>query len=84
MLLQFDPIQFMNQGDVSVVHLVDLLLSREGQPLERMNEAWSSQDLDPEAFKAGQAPKSSPSGLPVVKLGGAEGVRLEKGRAVIS
>ena len=40
--------------------------------------------MDPQAFKAGLGPKGSSSGLPVVKLGGAGGVRLENGTAVIS
>ncbi len=84
MLLAFDPTRFMKQDEISAVHLVDLVLSREGQPLERRNDAWSSQDMDPQAFKAGQAPKSSSPGLHVVKLGGADGVRLENGTAVIS
>ena len=30
MLLQFDPTPFMSQGEVSAVHLVDLVLSQEG------------------------------------------------------
>jgi hypothetical protein len=84
MLLQFDPAPFMRQGEVSAVHLVDLILSRNGTALERTEEAWSSQDMDPQAFKAGTGAKSSSSGLPVVKLGGADGVRLENGTAVIS
>ena len=84
MLLQFDPTSFMRQGEVSAVHLVDLVLSREGRALERRNDAWSSEDMDPQAFEAGTVARSSSSGIPVVKLGGADGVRLEKGTAVIS
>ncbi|MFZ2471092.1 MAG: S8 family peptidase [Methanothrix sp.] len=84
MLLQFDPTWFMRQGEVSAVHLVDLALSRDGKVLERIDDAWSSQDMDPQAFEAGTVAKSSASGIPVVKLGGADGVRLEKGTAVIS
>jgi subtilisin family serine protease len=84
MLLRFDPTQFMSQGEVSAVHLVDLVLSRDGGALERREEAWSSQDMDPLAFEAGLGPKVSSSGRPVVKLGGASGVRLENGTAVIS
>ena len=44
----------------------------------------SSQDMDPQAFKAGLGPKGSSSGLPVVKLGGVGGMRQENGTAVIS
>jgi len=84
MLLQFDPTPFMNQGEVSAAHLVDLVLSQEAQELERIDDAWSSENMDPQAFEAGLGPKASSSGLPVVKLGGADGVRLENGTAVIS
>ena len=84
MLLQFDPALFRSQGEVSAVHLVDLVLSRDGGALERREEAWSSQDMDPQAFEAGLGPKASSSGRPLVKLGGASGVRLENGTAVIS
>ncbi|MEI8004023.1 MAG: hypothetical protein WCG94_06765, partial [Methanothrix sp.] len=76
MRLLFDPSHFVMQGDVSAVHLVDLILSQEGRELERMDDAWSSEDMDPLAFKAGVGQKASSSGLPVVKLGGAGGVQL--------
>ncbi len=82
--LQFNPAWFMKQGMVSAVHLVDLVLSRDGVALERRNEAWSSQDMDPQAFEAETVAKSSSSGIAVIKLGGADGVRLEKGTAVVT
>ena len=84
MLLQFDPALFRSQGEVSAVHLVNLVLSRDGGALERREEAWSSENMDPQAFKAGTEARSGSSGRPVVKLGGADGVRLENGTAVIS
>ncbi|MBN1236779.1 MAG: S8 family peptidase [Methanotrichaceae archaeon] len=84
MLLQFDATRFVRLGEVSAVHLVDLVLLREGQELERIDDAWSSGDLDPQAFNAGIDGKSSSSGRPVVKLGGASGVRIENGTAIIS
>ena len=84
MLLQFDPALFRSQGEVSAVHLVDLVLSRDGGALERREEAWSSENMDPQAFEAATEAKRSPSGRPVVRLGGASGVRLENGTAVIS
>jgi serine protease AprX len=84
MLLAFDPASFIRQGEVSAVHLVDLVLSREGRPLEARIDAWSSQDMDPQAFDSGTVAKSSVSKIPVVKLGGAAGVRLEKGTAVVT
>jgi subtilisin family serine protease len=84
MLLQFDPTLFIREGEVSAVHLVDLVLSREGRAMEAINDAWNSEDMDPQAFEAEIAAKSSISKIPVVKLGGAEGMQLEKGVAVIS
>ncbi|MEI6103573.1 MAG: S8 family peptidase [Methanothrix sp.] len=84
MLLQFDPALFRSLGEVSAVHLVDLVLSQGTRSLERREEAWSSQDMDPQAFEVGTEVRSSSSGRPVVKLGGASGVRLENGTAVIS
>jgi hypothetical protein len=84
MLLQFDPTLFIRQGEVSAVHLVDLVLSQEGRTLEARNDAWSSEDMDPQAFEAEIAAKSSFSKIPVVKLGGVDGMQLVKGTAVIS
>lgn len=52
MLLQFAPTSFVRQGEVSAVHLVDLVLSQDGRALERKNDAWSSQDMNPQAFEA--------------------------------
>jgi hypothetical protein len=82
--MQFDPTPFMSQGEVSAVHLVDLVLSQEAKELERIDNAWSSENMDPRAFKVGTGAKSKSSGLPVVKLGGVGGVRLENGTAIIS
>ncbi len=76
MLLQFDPTLFIKQGAVSAVHLVDLVLSREGRPLVGRDDAWSSEDMDPQAFQAETLVRSGSSRIPVVKLGGADGVRL--------
>jgi subtilisin family serine protease len=84
MLLQFDPTLFIQQGEVSAVHLVDLILSREGRPIEAINDVWSSEEMDPQAFEAETAAKSSVSKIPVVKLGGADGMQLEKSTAIIS
>lgn len=84
MLLQFNPTRFMMQGEVSALHLVDLVLLRDDRELERIDYAWSSEEMDPQAFKAGTEAKSSSSEHPVVKLGAAGGVRMENGTAVIS
>lgn len=84
MLLQFDPSKFMRQDEVSAVHLVDLVLLREARELERMDYAWSSDSMDPHAFKVGTVAKNGSTGIPVVKLGGAGVVRMENGTAVIS
>ena len=47
MLLRFDPTRFMSQGEVSAVHLVDLVLSRDGGALERTEDAWSFGEYGP-------------------------------------
>jgi hypothetical protein len=84
MLLEFDPAPFMSKGEVSPLHLVDLVLSREGRELERKDEAWSSGEMDSQAFEAGLSRKTASSGPPAVMLGGAGGVRLDNGTVVIS
>jgi serine protease AprX len=75
MLLQFNPDSFVAQGEVSAVHLADLVLSRNNSLLERKGDAWSSDKMDPQALEA-EAAESSISGIPVVKLGGDDGVKL--------
>jgi hypothetical protein len=82
--LQFDPTQFIVLDEVSSVHLINLVLSKESLELERNDDAWSSENMDSRAFNAGTEAKSSSSGRPVVKLGGASGVKLENGTAAIS
>jgi len=75
MLLQFDPASFVAQGEPSAVHLGDLVLSRNKSLLERRSDAWSSDMMDPQVFEAETA-ESSISAVPVVKLGGYDGVTL--------
>ena len=82
--LQFDPTQFIMLDEVSSVHLINLVLSKDSLELERNDDAWTSGDMDPRAFNAGTEAKSSSSGHPAVKLGGAGGLKLENGTAVIS
>ncbi|MDD1742554.1 MAG: hypothetical protein LUQ47_04390, partial [Methanotrichaceae archaeon] len=82
-LLQFDPTRFMSQGEVSSVHLVNLALSREDKVLEGIDDAWSLESINPQAFKAGQSWKSGSSRHSPVKLGGANGVRLENGTTTL-
>ena len=83
-VLQFDPARFVRLDEVSSVHLIDLVLSRDGVELERKYVAWSSGEMDSEAFKAGgisssiQNPGSSGGSFP----GGV--LRQENGRVVIS
>jgi subtilisin family serine protease len=84
MLLQFDPAQFTKVGENSSIHLVDLVLLRNGEELERVDYAWGTEEMDPLAFEAASSPAAGASGRPVVKLGGAGGVRMENGTAVIS
>ena len=53
LVLEFNPIKFIVQGEISQVHLIDLVLSQEANELERKDEAWSSGDMDPKGFKSG-------------------------------
>jgi hypothetical protein len=84
MLLQFDPAQFMQVGENSSIHLVDLVLLSNGEELERVDYAWGTEEMNPLAFEAASSPAAGVSGRPVVKLGGAGGVLMENGTAVIS
>jgi hypothetical protein len=74
------------QGEVSAVHLVDLVLIREGGELERMDYAWRSEEMDPQAFEGSIDAKSNSSEPVVTKLGnaGAGALRVENGTIVIS
>jgi hypothetical protein len=40
------------------------------------SDAWSSDMMDPQAFETEPVAKSSFSGVPVVKLGGDDGIRM--------
>jgi subtilisin family serine protease len=84
MVLQFDPSLFMSIGEVSTVHLVDLVLLLDGEELERQDYAWATEQMDPQAFTAMRKPRATYSGPAVVKLGGAGGVQIENGTMVIS
>ena len=67
--LRFNPADFMMNEEFSRVRLVDLILSSEGEELESRDLAWTSEEMDPQAFKepdAGGASVSSGSVLPGV------------------
>jgi hypothetical protein len=53
LVLEYSPLEFIVKGDVSQVHLVDLVLRQRANELERKDEAWSSGDMDPKGFKSG-------------------------------
>jgi subtilisin family serine protease len=59
LVLEYNPIEFMILGEVSQVHLIDLVLSQEANELERKDWAWSSEDLDPKGFESGAAAKKT-------------------------
>jgi len=86
MLLQFDPTEFIRIGEVSAVHLVDLVLLSDGVELERVDYAWATGDMDSRAFSSARSAKGISSGLNSVKLGGSYGsVRQDNnGTLVIS
>jgi len=93
--LQFSPDDFMLREEVSRVRLVDLVLSSDGEKLESRDLAWSSGDMDPQAFKeragaveASASPGSvlpgrSESEVPFPAAAGAV-LRRENGTVIIS
>jgi len=93
--LQFSPSDFIMQEDVSRVRLVDLVLSSEGEELESRDLAWSSEEMDPQAFKEA-ADAAEASGSPGSVLSGSSGpgspfqeaaravLRRENGTVIIS
>lgn len=79
LFLEFNPTKFAMMGKSSRLHLVDLVLSLDGAQLDRMDEAWTSESMDPKVLLPGAAAvantgNSSASGT----------IRRENGRAVIS
>ena len=84
MVLQFDPSLFMRVGEVSMVHLVDLVLLLDGEVLERLDYAWATETMDPKAFTAERRSRATYSEPAVVKLGGSGGVQIENGTMIIS
>ena len=78
------PAKFVKLDEISRVHLIDLVLSRDGVELERKDVAWTSGDMDSRNFKGGASPivqspgSSSDGSLP----GGV--LRRENGTMVIS
>ena len=73
---------FIGKGEASSVHLVDLVLLSDGSEIERMAYAWTSGEMDPQAFSAGSGGVETNT---VAKPGGGAGVvRMDSGKAVIS
>jgi serine protease AprX len=93
--LEFSPSDFIIQEEVSRVRLVDLVLTSDGEELENRDLAWTSEEMDPLAFRAvpgsGEAmasqesvvPAGSDSDLPFPAAEGAV-LRRENGTVVIS
>ncbi|NPV62045.1 MAG: S8 family peptidase [Methanotrichaceae archaeon] len=79
--LEFNPTKFEMFGRSSRLHLVDLVLSRDGAELDRLPEAWSSGVMNPRGF--GPAASSSVTSN-LTPEGGRGAIRIENGRAVIS
>jgi len=85
--LKFNPTKFMMLGEISRVHLVDLVLSLDGSELEQRNEVWSSGDLDPKGFKTGVGAKSGQASLDSSNNSSSHAasiLRREGGKTVIS
>ncbi len=93
--LEFSPSDFIILEEVSRVRLVDLVLTSDGEVLENRDLAWTSEEMDPLAFRAvpgsGEAmasqesvvPAGSDSNLPFPAAEGAV-LRRENGTVVIS
>ena len=87
--LGFDSEEFVRIDEISRIHLLDLVLSRDGVELEREEYAYVTDEMDPKAFSEPSIridPDAvSPSGRPVMRLGGSRGVaRVENETAAIS
>ncbi|RQW80611.1 MAG: hypothetical protein EHM14_04145 [Methanothrix sp.] len=53
LVLGLNPTKFMMLGEPSRVYLVDLVFSLDGKELERVDEPWASETMDPASFKVG-------------------------------
>jgi hypothetical protein len=87
--LGFDSEEFVRIDEISRIHLLDLVLSRDGVELERADYPYVTDEMDPKAFSQPSIridPDAvSPSGRPVMRLGGSRGVaRVENETAAIS
>ena len=88
--LGFDSEEFVKIDEVSRIHLLDLVLSRDGTELEREEYPYVTDEMDPKAFSSGPSIRIDPnavssSGRPVVRLGGSRGVaRMENETTAIS
>ncbi len=87
--LGFDSEEFVRIDEISRIHLLDLVLSRDGTELEREEYAYVTGEMDPKAFSEPSIridPNAvSPSGRPVMRLGGSRGVaRMENESAAVS
>jgi len=87
--LGFDSEEFVRIDEVSRIHLLDVVLSRDGVELERADYPYVTDEMDPKAFSEPSIridPNAvSPSGRPVMRLGGSRGaVRMENETAAVS
>ena len=87
--LGFDSEEFVRIDEVSRIHLLDLVLSRDGVELEREEYPYVTDEMDPKIFSTPairiDPDAVSPSGRPVMRLGGSRGVaRVENESAAIS
>ena len=76
--LGFDSEEFVRIDEISRIHLLDLVLSRDGVELERAEYPYFTDEMDPKAFSTPairiDPDAVSPSGRPVMRLGGSRGV----------
>lgn len=80
-VLEFSPTKFMMLEDITRVHLIDLVLTRDGSELERADEAWVSDDMSPEGFGAGRSEGDANDSSNASTAGV---IRMQDGKIVIS
>ncbi len=87
LVLGLNPTKFMMLGEPSRVYLVDLVFSKDGRELDRVDEAWSSDIMDPANFKVGIGGSGSALSSNASNNSGSKQVgtlRMENGKMVIS
>ena len=86
LVLGLNPTKFMMLGEPSRVYLVDLVFSLDGKELQRVDEPWASEIMDPAGFKVGIGAASGAIGSNLTNESAREAgtLKMENGKMVIS